>query len=114
MPPTHVLKAVEMLGVAIPLLLYLQWKHPYLLLVPLAALSITSLLEADAIVVKEFREGKVRYTLGLYNFRESRKANENVLIIGTPGKGKTNVMDLLISKYYDRFIVFNFKRGIFT
>jgi len=111
MPPTHVLKAVEMLGVVIPLLLYLQWKHPYLLLVPLAALSITSLLEADAIVVKEFREGKVRYTLGLYNFRESRKANENVLIIGTPGKGKTNVMDLLISKYYDRFIVFNFKRG---
>jgi type IV secretory pathway VirB4 component len=49
--------------------------------------------------------------LGFYSFRNRRKANENVLIVGTSGKGKTNLMDLLISKYFDRFIVFNFKKG---
>lgn len=37
------------------------------------------------------------------------KANLNVLIVGTSGKGKTNLLDYMVSKYFDKFSVLNFK-----
>ena len=72
---------------------------------------LSELIDADAVVLKEWRNGKIFYTFGFYSFRRRRKSNENVLIVGTSGKGKTNLMDLLISKYFTNFIVFNFKKG---
>ncbi|RSN73480.1 ATP-binding protein [Candidatus Methanodesulfokora washburnensis] len=98
-------------AVIISLLLFLRFRSLYILFIPVSLILISELIDSDAIILKEWRNGRISYTLGFYSFRNRRKANENVLIVGTSGKGKTNLMDLLISKYFDRFIVFNFKKG---
>ncbi|RZN60108.1 MAG: hypothetical protein DSO07_08340, partial [Thermoproteota archaeon] len=98
-------------AVIISLLLFLKFRSLYILFIPVSLILISELIDSDAIILKEWRNGRISYTLGFYSFRNRRKANENVLIVGTSGKGKTNLMDLLISKYFDRFIVFNFKKG---
>ena len=111
MDPSCVLKRILKAATLISLLIFLKHKSLLILPIPLLLMFLSELMDADAIVLREWRNGRLSYTLGFYSFRERRKSNENVLIVGTSGKGKTNLMDLLVSKYFTKFIVFNFKKG---
>ncbi len=82
------------------------------LLLP-ALVYIVDYLDADAIVLRVWEKGSLRSLIPpeAYRFPIREKGNLNVLVVGTSGKGKTNLLDHLVSKYFDRFAVMSFKEG---
>lgn len=71
------------------------------------------LIETDALVVKIWENNSIIPLIlpKHYRFPIKRKGNLNVLVVGTSGKGKTNLLDYLVSKYFERFVVFCFKEN---
>ena len=85
--------------------------HLEIIAIILLALLIWKAVESDALVIRKLENGRLKPSIGFYKIQFNRKANRNVLIVGTTGKGKTNLMDLILSKYFGRYAVFSFKEG---
>ncbi len=85
--------------------------HLELIAPPLLVSLAWRAVRSDALATGRLDGGRVRPTIGLYRITFNNKANKNVLIVGTTGKGKTNLMDLILSRHFDRYAVLSFKEG---
>ncbi|HIE22976.1 MAG TPA: hypothetical protein EYP68_01960 [Candidatus Korarchaeota archaeon] len=83
-----------------------------LILLPLI-IFIIDFMETDALITKRWENDSISpLLLPLpYRFPIRKKCNLNVLVVGTSGKGKTNLLDYLASKYFEKFVVFCFKEN---
>lgn len=76
-----------------------------------ALIYIIEYVDADAFILRVWENGSFRLAFPpeAYRFPIKGKGNLNVLIVGTSGKGKTNLLDVIVSRYFDRFVVLSFK-----
>jgi len=86
---------------------------PHVLLLLPFLVYVLDFLEADALITRRWESGSITPLLvpAPYKFPVRKKCNLNVLIVGTSGKGKTNLLDYLVSKYFENFVVFCFKEN---
>ena len=116
MAPLIIRKVLRVIPPFLLLQLLIQTSPKFRHLILVIFVSYTYLLdyvEADAIALKRVEEDSTSLIIPPEPYRISfkEKANLNVLIVGTSGKGKTNLLDYIVSKYFDKFSVLNFKEG---
>ncbi len=112
-PPIIASILILLLQISLNQNLFPKTSQYVILMILLFYTFILDYLEADAIALMRIEGDSTEFIIPPEPYRISfnERGNLNVLIVGTSGKGKTNLLDYIISKYFDRFSVLNFKEG---